>query len=279
MLKQCLTLLAPLFVFAAMGAATPADAGQSKGREGMALIPAGEYLMGDKKSNRGFDPTAFLNPDRHALGPENPSHTIYVDSFFIDIYEVTNADYEKYRQASDVGNVAKSRFWDNLDYNNPRQPVVGINWKEARRYCFWNNKRLPREAEWEKAGRGKRSIKYAWGDEEPDSTKLNYNDEMGKPALVGSHEAGKSDYGVYDLSGNVAEWVFDWHDAEFYMFSPKKNPKGPSKGKYKIIRGGSWRNSLNNDVSLTYRGATVPKVRSETVGFRCVADAEKKENN
>ncbi|MFQ5717205.1 MAG: formylglycine-generating enzyme family protein, partial [Nitrospinales bacterium] len=219
MLKQCLTLLALLFLFPTMGAATPADAGQNKDREGMVLIPAGEYVMGDRKSNQGFDPTAFLNPDRHALGPENPAHMIYVDSFYIDIYEVTNADYEKYMQAPDAGKVRKPQFWDDPEFNAPQQPVVGITWKEARRYCFWNNKRLPTEAEWEKSARGKRSIKYPWGDEEPDSTKLNYNNEVGKPSPVGSYEAGKSDYGVYDLSGNVSEWIFDWHDAEFYIFS------------------------------------------------------------
>ena len=102
----------------------------------------------------------------------------------------------------------------------------------------------------------------------PDSTKLNFNEELNKTAPVGSYEAGKSDYGVYDLSGNVAEWTYDWHFAEFYLFSSKTNPLGPEKGHYKVIRGGSWRNNLEG-VNTTYRNATTPSIRTNTLGFRC----------
>ena len=153
--------------------------------------------------------------------------------------------------------------------------MVGVSWKEAVAYCKWSGKRLPTEAEWEKAGRGKRPINYPWGDSLPDSEKLNYNEEKMKTTPVGSYEKGKSDYGVYDLSGNVSEWVHDWHYPEYYLFSPKENPQGPEKGQYKIIRGGNWRNK-GNDVDLTYRNATTPNMRNDTVGFRCAKNASSK---
>ncbi|MZG30373.1 MAG: formylglycine-generating enzyme family protein, partial [Nitrospinae bacterium] len=144
---------------------------------------------------------------------------------------------------------------------------------EAVAYCKWSGKRLPTEAEWEKAGRGKRPIKYPWGDSPPDSEKLNYNEEKMHTTPVGSYENGKSDYGVYDLSGNAAEWVHDWHFPEYYLFSPKENPPGPEKGQYKVIRGGNWRNTAEY-VDLTYRNATTPRIRNTGVGFRCAKSAK-----
>ena len=126
--------------------------------------------------------------------------------------------------------------------------------------------------EWEKAGRGKRPVKYPWGDSPPDSEKLNFNEEKRKTIAVGSYEKGKSDYGIYDLSGNASEWVQDWHFPEYYLFSPKENPKGPKKGQYKIIRGGNWRNTAEY-VDLTYRNATTPRMRNTGIGFRCAKSA------
>ena len=244
--------------------------GTEKVPKNMALILGGVYEMGDRKSSAELNVLDTLNPDRHALGPEDPAHIIEVNAFYIDVYEVTNEDYKKYVEAE---NVRKPALWKNNDFNGPRQPVVGVSWKEAKKYCQWRGKRLPTEAEWEKASRGKRHVTFPWGDTEPDDTRLNYDNHMGKTVPVGSYPSGKSDYGVHDLSGNVAEWIFDWHAAEYYLFSPEKNPKGPERGQYKVIRGGNWRNN-RNDVRLTYRGATVPKLRTKTIGFRCVADLD-----
>ncbi|MEE8259816.1 MAG: SUMF1/EgtB/PvdO family nonheme iron enzyme [Nitrospinaceae bacterium] len=239
---------------------------------GMVFIPQGSFEMGSRKSLRELDPVAIFQADRHMLGPEDPAHEVILDAYYIDLYEVTNADFKKYLEAT--GSKTLPRYWKDAHFNQPTQPVVGTTWKEAQACCQSKNKRLPTEAEWEKAARGKRPVKYPWGNEEPDKTRLNFNNQIGKTSPVGSFPEGKSDYGVFDLSGNVAEWVQDWHFPEYYLFSPKENPPGPDKGHYKIIRGGNWKNNAE-DVRLTYRNATVPKARSKTVGFRCVADAPK----
>jgi len=232
----------------------------------MVLIQQGSFQMGSKKSMLELKPHDLFNSDRHTLGPENPAHEVYIDSFFIDKYEVSNDAYTKFIKETGA---KKPKGLNNPNFNNPQQPVVGINWKEAFKFCNWQGKRLPTEAEWEKAARGKRPVKYPWGNLPPDSSSLNYNEEINKTSPVGSYEKGKSDYGVYDLSGNVSEWVNDWHFPEYYLFSPKNNPQGPEKGQYKVIRGGSWRNNAE-DVSLVYRNATTPRNRSLAIGFRCV---------
>jgi iron(II)-dependent oxidoreductase len=240
---------------------------------GMVLIPQGVYTMGSFKSLKELDPVSIFQADRHMLGPEDPAHDVILDGFYIGRYETSNREYAQYLKANP--SAKQPRYWEDPKFNAPEQPVVGVTWKEARKYCQWKNQELPTEAQWEKASRGKRPITYPWGNEPPDKTKLNFNSVLGHPAPVGSYEAGKSDYGVYDLSGNVAEWVRDWHYPEYYLYSPKKNPPGPEKGQYKVIRGGHWM-SNDEDVRLTYRNATVPKIRSKTVGFRCVAEASQK---
>ena len=244
--------------------------------DGMILIPQGAFEMGSQKSLRELNPVSIFQADRHMLGPEDPAHEVILDAYYIDLYEVPNADYKKYIEAT--GSKTMPRYWDDSNFNQPNQPVVGITWKEARAFCQWRSKRLPTEAEWEKAARGKRPTKYPWGNEAPDKTRLNFNSQVGKTTPVGSYPTGKSDYGVFNLSGNVAEWVKDWHFPEYYLFSPKENPPGPEKGHYKIIRGGNWKNNAE-DVRLTYRNATVPKARSKTIGFRCAASVPQPAKN
>ncbi len=238
-------------------------------KEGMALIPGGIYEMGSRQSLIELDPTDLFNTDRHTLGPEDPAHEVDIDPFYIDIYETTNSQYQEFVKA--MGKKA-SPYAEDERFNGPRQPVVGVTWKDAKKYCEWRGKRLPTEAEWEKAARGKRPVRYPWGNQAPDNIKANFNSELGKTAPVGSYPEGKSDYGVFDLSGNVSEWVNDWHYAEYYIFSPKKNPQGLEKGQYKVLRGGSWRSSAE-DIRLTYRNATIPRLQNKTVGFRCVISA------
>jgi formylglycine-generating enzyme required for sulfatase activity len=237
----------------------------------MVLIPAGKSQMGSRNSLLELKPHDLFNTDRHTLGPENPAHEVYLDAYYMDKLEVAN---EKYKSFVDATGAKTPRGWEKTSFSGDRQPVVGISWKEAVAYCKWREKRLPTEAEWEKAGRGKHPVKYPWGNSPPDSEKLNYNEEIKKTTPVGSYEKGKSDFGIYDLSGNVSEWVQDWHYPEYYLFSPKENPQGPEKGQYKVIRGGNWRNNVDY-VDLTYRNATAPNVRNYTVGFRCAKSVAK----
>ena len=260
------------FILLSLSMVSPGLAAEMSSSEGMSLISAGKFQMGSRQSLFELKPHDLFNTDRHSLGPENPAHEVHLEAFFIDIFEVTN---EKYKIYVDATGAKKPQGWGKPDFNGDRQPVVGVSWKESMAYCKWSGKRLPTEAEWEKAGRGKRPIKYPWGDSPPNSEKLNYNQEKMKTTPVGSYEKGKSDYGVYDLSGNVSEWVHDWHFPEYYLFSPKENPQGPEKGQYKIIRGGNWINNADY-VDLTYRNATAPNVRNDTVGFRCAKNASAK---
>ncbi len=258
-----------IFVLLSLSLITPSFANETSSFNEMSLIAAGKSQMGSKKSMLELRPHDLFNTDRHTLGPENPAHEVFLDAYYIDNFEVTNEKYKKFVKTTGA---KEPRGWKKSSFSEDRQPVVGVSWKEALAYCKWSGKRLPTEAEWEKAGRGKRTINFPWGDTPPDSEKLNYNEEINKTSPVGSYEKGKSDYGVYDLSGNVSEWVYDWHYPEYYLFSPKENPQGPDKGQYKVIRGGNWRNGADG-VDLTYRNATAPNVRNYTVGFRCVKNA------
>jgi formylglycine-generating enzyme required for sulfatase activity len=210
------------------------------GKDGseMILIPAGEFLMG--------------SPPEEGNSDEHPQHTVYLDAFYIDKYEVTNAQYKKFMDAT--GHAAPS-WWNDNNFNKPEQPVVGVTWFDAEAYCKWANKRLPTEAEWEKAARGTVGRRYPWGNEVPNAGgiwRANYyigengvDDGFQYAAPVGSFPAGVSPYGIHDMAGNVLEWVADWYDGGYYSVSPKNNPKGPNSGSVRVLRGGAWLGSVN----------------------------------
>ena len=198
-------------------------------KDGMVLVyvPEGEFLMGSENGE----------------GDEDPEHTVYLDAFWIDSTEVTNAQY---RLCYDAGicsypninsSATRGRYFNNYKYEN--YPVIGVDWYQAKEYCEWAGKRLPTEAEWEKAARGTDGRTYPWGEESPNADLANYNENDTKE--VGSYPAGASPYGALDMAGNVREWVADWHDSDYYDSSPFKNPQGPVSGTYRVIRGGgSW---------------------------------------
>lgn len=196
------------------------------GKDGaeMVLIPAGEFQMG---SVDGFD-------------DEKPVHTVYVDAFYMDVYEVTNALYKKFVDAT--GHSAPE-CRDNSTYNAPEQPVVGVSWHDAIAYAEWSGKRLPTEAEWEKAARGGlKAKKYPWGDKLTHGD-ANYSGTGGKDRWDGTSPVGSfsaNGYGLYDMAGNVYEWCADWYDSGYYSASPERNPTGPSSGTGRVLRGGSW---------------------------------------
>jgi sulfatase modifying factor 1 len=215
----------------------------------MVLIPAGEFQMGaDSPSDN------------------SPIHKVYVDSFYIDIYEVTNAQYQAFCEATGR---ELPWFWGEDRYRSgpdyPDHPVLGVTWADARAYAEWCGKRLPTEAEWEYAARGGLSgKKHPWGDD-LDSTRANYWFSAG-PRPVGSYAPNA--YGLYDMIGNAAEWVADYFDEHYYQMSPRENPTGPADGKFYVVRGGGW-HSGPGCVRVYRRQALAPYWIDFDTGFRC----------
>ncbi|MCZ6679725.1 MAG: formylglycine-generating enzyme family protein [Candidatus Poribacteria bacterium] len=223
------------------------------GKDGaeMVLIPAGEFQMG---SDEGKD-------------HEKPVHTVYVDAFYIDVYEVTNAQFQKFVEAT--GHRKPLPFYDKPKYNQPNKPVIGISWESARDYSEWAGKRLPTEAEWEKAARGGlEGQRYPWGDSiNPDQA--NYGHNVEQPTPVGSYPPENS-YGLYDMMGNVGEWCADWYRPDYYQNSPKRNPTGASSGgpgELRVVRGGHYGLGAEwfSNASRRYSSDG----RSYNHGFRC----------
>ena len=214
----------------------------------MVLVPAGDFMMGSYGG--------------HA--DEQPLHRVYVDAFYLDKYEVTNADYKKFCEAS---HHLPPYNWLKGQYQpgTANHPVVLVSWDDTAAYARWAGKRLPTEAEWEKAARGSLvNTKYPWGDEiKP--VNARYASRLGSTD-VGKYPANK--YGLFDMAGNVWEWVADWYDGEAYSYERERNPQGPASGMYRVIRGGSWYDAPTY-LWCAYRNWGKPDELSLTVGFRC----------
>jgi formylglycine-generating enzyme required for sulfatase activity len=233
-------------------------------------IPAGEFLM-------GCDPWDSRSP---CLDGEAPSHTVYLGSFEIDLTEVSNAQYALCvaHQACRPPDFSDADM-QGAKYGKPEfseYPITNITWYDARDYCAWVGKRLPSEAEWEKAARGDQDERfYPWGDSTPDCSLSNFQgfngDCPGANSPVDDHTAGASPYGLLNMAGNVREWVADWYDANYYMVSPAGHPTGPDEGQERAIRGGSY-NSDWIGIRVNQRGHNPPAFRAADLGFRCAGD-------
>jgi formylglycine-generating enzyme required for sulfatase activity len=226
----------------------------------LVLIPAGEFLMGSGNGDQ----------------EEKPMHSVYVDTFYMDKFEVTIAQYEKFLRSSGRKG---PRYWEEVNLDEYRdRPVIGVNWEDAHGYCEWAGKHLPTEAQWEKAARGTDGRIYPWGNGPPAAKHGNFGqccEWKGYKSLaaVNLHEEGKSPYGVHNMVGNVREWTRDWYGAEYYAMSPRSNPLGPESGTERVIRGGSWANS-GEYLQATNRDRERPDLASATIGIRCVQEAE-----
>jgi formylglycine-generating enzyme required for sulfatase activity len=271
-----------------------ATAFKGKDTAPMALVPDGEFLMGSPDG------------DRHAYSIEKPQRRVKLGAFLIDKYEVPNALFRRFmtdvrahgHRWCDPGEPPRKKHepgelstWG-PEWNGPGQPVVEVDWWEAAAYCSWAGKRLPTEAEWEKAARGPDGRRYPWGDDHPGTFPQGnfadisfllrnpdwtwvvaaYDDGFPFTAPVGSFPRGASPYGAEDMAGNVWEWVRDWFAEDTYRQSPPEDPQGPPSGKYRVLRGGSW-----NDSDWNLRSASrlklLPGFRVNFVGFRCAQDA------
>jgi formylglycine-generating enzyme required for sulfatase activity/serine/threonine protein kinase len=226
--------------------------------QNMALVPAGAFWMGcDEKA------------DRECEEQEKPGHTVYVDAFSIDKYEVTVAEYQQCVEAggctTDNLTLYSSCNWGKEGRAN--HPMNCVDWEQARTFCKWAGKRLPTEAEWEKAARGTDRRKYPWGDQW-DARKAHTNENLGKTVPVGSYASGVNPYGVHNLIGNVSEWVQDWYgDRAYAQYASVQNPHGPDEGYNKVLRGGGWKFSLRPRASS--RSSALPSYLNSHVGMRC----------
>jgi len=229
------------------------------GRE-MVLIPEGPFTMGSAEGD----------PD------EAPEHQVYLKSYYIDKKEVTQADYDRFLRMTKRHKPGFPVFEDDQSkILKPELPAIGVSWSDAEAYCKWAGKRLPTEAEWEKAGRGESKRRYAWGDEFVPGYANVDGKEDGFQYLAppGALEAGRSPYGVYDMTGNVAEWVADSYDEHYYTVSPYRDPPGPEESNLKVIRGGSWRETPHN-ARLSKRFAAKMWRTDSTIGIRCARDVD-----
>ncbi|MDA0692865.1 MAG: SUMF1/EgtB/PvdO family nonheme iron enzyme [Nitrospinae bacterium] len=295
-IKVVFSFLLTIFIGTCLPIAAVAE---SSAPQNMVLINPGGFIRGIDKTPAS-DESKEPSPDKEtkyevskdAFDDEGPAQMIYLSAYYIDKYEISNAHYTEFIKATDYPAPA---YWDHRQLNQPNQPVTGVNWYDANAYCHWANKRLPTEAEWEKAARGPGGSIYPWGNE-LDYSKANFaKGKTGQKhitAPIDSHPEGKSYYGVYNMAGNVFEWVQDWYDPNYYKTSKDiSNPAGPqiggepgitgtypdglAAGKKKVIRGGSWF-APQQSITTTHRFWNDPMNNSYGVGlgFRCARDVE-----
>ncbi len=264
----------------------------------MVRIPAGEFVMGasPEEQQRVLDfgwQGPMQNRLRFVVEHSGPRHRVYLDAFYVDRHEVTNRAYQGFVRATGH---RRPHFWSGpWQLSEPEQPVVGVSWYDARAFCDWQGKRLPTEAEWEKAARGADGRRYPWGDEW-DAGRLHSADAVAarplpnfgvwsawqramtagmgaaRPAAVGSYPGGASPYAALDMAGNVWEWVADWYAPDYYASAPPRNPTGPQHGGPKVLRGGGW--DVPRVIAVTWlRDHFIPPefTRSPVTGFRCAA--------
>lgn len=266
--------------------------------KGMAYIAPGPTIIGVEKEPTSsktdshesvslYQRRMSMPWSKEAFHDEGPAHWVFLDGYFIDTYETSNQEYAKFMKATGHPEPA---YWDDPRLNKPTQPVVGVNWFDAKAYCEYKEKRLPTEAEWERAARGPNGLRYPWGNT-LDSQKANYGKNRKATLPIDSLPEGKSPYGLHHMAGNVFEWVEDWYDPDFYKKTPHPaNTKGPLKpiwiggtgtyvdrltvGAKRVIRGGSWIAS-ESSITTSHRFWNHPSNNSYGVGlgFRCSQSA------
>jgi len=248
-----------------------------KAKDEMVLVPAGEFVMGSDKKI-----------DRVAYRSELPQRRVYLDAFEIGRYEVTALEYLKFVLATGRPPQLDWRYdGGNFQEAMAHHPIMHVSWYDADAFCRWAGKRLPTEAEWEKAARGEDGRINPWGNQPAGLSRVNF----GRTGLSGpvrdrperlllyppiisvdKYENGVSPYGAYQMLGNVSEWVADWYDKDYYAAAPGRNPQGPETGTQKAFRGGGWMDSTTT-MRAAMRNGTDPNTKINWMGFRCAKDA------
>ncbi|MGA7195243.1 MAG: SUMF1/EgtB/PvdO family nonheme iron enzyme [Anaerolineales bacterium] len=255
-------------------------------KDGMTLmyVPAGNFTMGAKAEDT-FAACQKLSQycDLNWFASDQPPHQVYLNAFWIDKTDVTNAMYARCvsadacQQSSDTNSNTRKNYYGNPQFDD--YPVVYVNWYMATAYCKWTGGILPTEAQWEKAARGTDGRTYPWGNQVPSDNLLNFNYDIGDTTEVGKYPAGASPYGLLDMAGNVYQWTSDWFDYNYYatlgqLATNPQDPQSPqsdSYGSYKVLRGSSWRPFIFS--TSTTRDADYQMHSTGTIGFRCVMSA------
>ncbi len=242
----------------------------------------------DPKNMILVSPGFFIMGSNRSLEDEAPEHRVYLDSYWIDKYEVSAGKFAEFLNTLDnvkgyyLDNKFGTLYYDSRFHSRPgleNYPINNITWHAADEYCKWKEKRLPTEAEWEKAARGTTAQAYPWGNIPPSDTLARYfqtwtKEEKHKVMVpVQALTEGQSPFGLFNMAGNVKEWVDDWYDREYYNEqSEYANPRGPIGGEFKVVRGGSWRD-MKGFIYSTFRNSGNPKSRMDDYGFRCAKNA------
>jgi formylglycine-generating enzyme required for sulfatase activity len=244
-------LAATLTIFAALHAAEP----------GMVFIPGGEFQRG--RSYEWGDYKVAYYP--RANQDDTPVRAIYVDPFYLDKSEVTNSQYVAFVKATHHRTPFHWRKGVPPE-GQDNFPVVNVSWDDAVSYCTWQHKRLPTEAEWERAARGMAEGQmYPWGNRPPTIKDAQYGSQDPAPVC----ETNPNYFGLCDMIGNVWEWTADHYGRTYYAEAPARNPNGPAEGLYRVLRGGSWFDQPPLFLTTAYRSWARPAERSSTIGFRC----------
>jgi formylglycine-generating enzyme required for sulfatase activity len=229
-------------------------------------IPAGEFQMGN--SDEEIANALKICPDCN-LSDEKPQHAVYLDAYQIGKYEITNRQYIQCMSAGVCGGAP------DVGEEKALHPAMNVTWYDAKTFCEWVGGCLPTEAEWEKAAswdpETETKFAYPWGNDDPTLALLNYNRNVDDTSPVGSYPDRANPYGLFDMAGNVWEWVNDWYDESYYQISPSSNPLGPDSGQRRAVRGGAWHVS-DNDVRSANRDWADPSNAVNIIGFRCARD-------